>query len=76
MNVVTTDISPSRQQITVSFPAAEAVVIEADVLKAVVKQAKVPGFRPGKAPVAMVKARYAGVIAEEMDRAKAPVDRQ
>jgi len=36
------------------------------VLKAVRGQARLPGFRPGKAPAALVKARFASEIREEV----------
>ena len=34
----------------------------------VARKAQIPGFRPGKAPLAMVKARYKGYVDEEAGR--------
>src|SRR5215831_17187472 len=66
------DISPTRKQID--------VVIEADAVRAVydrisdnyAKAATVPGFRPGHAPRAVVRARYKDQIRSEVLRELLP----
>lgn len=56
---------------TIEFTApAEAVDKEFEAaLKAARKHAQLPGFRVGKAPAEMVKARYGALIAEDVERA-------
>ncbi len=45
----------------------EAVEREREnILRKIRRSAAVPGFRPGKAPVAAIRARYAGAIQEEL----------
>lgn len=36
------------------------------ILRDVRRSARIPGFRPGKAPLAMVKARFSGTVEEEL----------
>ena len=65
MEVKLEDAGPCRKIMHVTAPA-EAVVSEYNaVIKAYIKTAKVPGFRPGKAPADVVERRYAKGIAEE-----------
>ena len=54
----------------VSFTVpADAVSAEFEkAAKDAVKYARIPGFRPGKAPVSMVKVRYKDAISEESER--------
>ena len=48
---------------------AETVAREREtVLHAIRRHASVPGFRPGKAPVALVKARFATQVKEELEQ--------
>ncbi len=60
------DINESRKTITVSVPATEVDALEAKLLQDFQKQAKMPGFRPGKAPANMIKMRYAKELKEEL----------
>ena len=55
-------------QLTVSIEAEEASAIIKDVEKTFVREVKVPGFRPGKVPVEMVRKQFAGGIKEESVR--------
>lgn len=65
MNITVTDISPSRKKIEVTIPAETVNQTEAKVFKDFTRYAKLEGFRPGKAPVAMIKARFADKIQKE-----------
>ena len=58
----------TRQRVTVSVSAADIVKKETKILGEFTRQASIPGFRPGKAPVAMVKKRHAGKVADELKR--------
>jgi len=68
VNLQITDISPSRKKIIILCGEDEAQQIERDVLKDVASHARIPGFRPGKAPIALVKQRYAQSIQDEYIR--------
>ena len=60
------DINPTRKTIAVSVAAEEIAEQEAKLIKDFQRQAKIPGFRPGKAPEAMVRSRFAKDIQNEL----------
>lgn len=60
------DINETRKSITISLTADEVSAQENQLIKDFQRQAKVPGFRPGKAPENMVRARFAKDIANEL----------
>ena len=60
------DINTTRKTVTVSFTADEVSEQEASLIKDFQGQAKIPGFRPGKAPEKMVRARFAKDIKKEL----------
>lgn len=60
------DINPTRKTIAVSVTADEVGEQEAKLIKDFQGQAKIPGFRPGKAPENMVRARFAKDIKNEL----------
>ena len=62
------NISDTRRKITFSFDAAEVAGENEKVVKDFVKSAKIPGFRPGKAPVNMVLKLYGDSIKEQLER--------
>lgn len=68
MNVTVENLAPCKK--LVRFEVDTKAVDEAfgSVTKDFVKQAKMPGFRPGKAPEAMVAKQYAKEIEEEVKR--------
>lgn len=69
MEVSITDLSPCRKQLRIEVDA-EAVDAKFDaVAKDFRRQAHLPGFRPGKAPLANVMRAYADKIADEAKRA-------
>ncbi len=69
MNTKIENISDTRKKITVAFSAEEVAKISEEVLENFVKNAKLSGFRPGKAPKNMVAKLYAKSIADETERA-------
>jgi trigger factor len=66
MKAVVEDISPVKKKLHIQVPtddiAKELVKAVADVSK----KAKIPGFRPGKAPKAVVERHYAAEIESEV----------
>lgn len=66
MNTDVQDINETRKTITVSFTPEELNEQESSLVKDFQRQAKIPGFRPGKAPEKMVRARFAKDIRQEL----------
>ncbi|MGC6424582.1 MAG: trigger factor [Lentimonas sp.] len=60
------DVSETRKTITVTVAAGEVETQEASLIKDFQRSAKIPGFRPGKAPENMVRSRYSKDIAQEL----------
>ena len=61
-----TDLSPVRKSVEVEIPA-DLIARESDrVTQEFGRQAKIPGFRPGKVPVSVVRNRFAKEIQEEV----------
>ena len=50
------------------LPAEASADLFLNATRSVARKAQIPGFRPGKAPLAMVKARYKGYVNEEAGR--------
>lgn len=65
MNIQIQDVSPTRKSLVVSFDAKEVGIEYQAVIGEVSKQARLPGFRPGKAPAALVLKQYGKNIAED-----------
>ena len=62
------DITETRKTITVSVAAAEIASIEAKLINEFKRDAKIPGFRPGKAPEKMIRMRYAKELKSELSQ--------
>lgn len=69
MKVELKDLSETRKQLAVAFEAAEVDQELQKVTGDFVRHARIPGFRPGRAPVAMVHKRYEKEIAKELKQA-------
>ncbi len=68
MNSYFEDISDTRKKFTVEVSAQDIKDEEAKLIQQFAQQVRLPGFRPGKAPVDMVRKRYVKEIAEELKR--------
>lgn len=55
-------LSSSKRELKVTLPKEKVDEIREDQAKKIRKEAQVPGFRKGKAPMGMVKKRYASLI--------------
>jgi trigger factor len=62
------DINETRKTITVSVAAAEIATIEASLINEFKRDAKIQGFRPGKAPENMIRMRYAKELKSELSQ--------
>ena len=65
MNHSIETISDTRAKVTVTLTAEETSAQDKGAMRAVLAQARVPGFRPGKAPEALLRKRYAKAILDE-----------
>lgn len=66
MNVQLTHVSATRKQLVVALEAAEVDTEHQTVVAEIAKLARLPGFRPGKAPAAMIVKRFSKEIADEL----------
>ena len=65
MNVQLSTVSDSRRNLVVTLDKEEVDIEHKAVVGEYVRQARLPGFRPGKAPETLVIKRFAKEIAEE-----------
>ncbi len=65
MNLEIKDISATRKSLIVTLTSAEVEAEHQAVVAEFGRMARLPGFRPGKAPAAIVAKRYAKEIADE-----------
>jgi len=65
MNITIEELSTLKRKLTITLPAAD---IEGQVtakLRDILRTAKLPGFRPGKVPLSIIKQRYGGQARQE-----------
>ncbi|MFW5829640.1 MAG: trigger factor [Planctomycetota bacterium] len=68
MQIDVTDVGPLRKQITVSYTADEFASRQSEMLDGYAKQAKLKGFRNGRAPRSVLEKRYGEAVrAQAMD---------
>ncbi|HXB01784.1 MAG TPA: trigger factor [Opitutaceae bacterium] len=65
MNIELKDLSETRKNLVVSLDKSEVEGEYQAVVGEYAKQARLPGFRPGKAPAAMILKKYAKEITDE-----------
>lgn len=68
MNVTVENLASCRKVVRIEVDAQAVDAMFASITKEFQKQASVPGFRPGKAPVPMVLKKYEADITEEVKR--------
>lgn len=66
MNTTLEPISATRKRVTVSVTGSEIASEEQKLVSNYARQAMIPGFRPGKAPVGVVKSRFKKEIASDL----------
>jgi trigger factor len=65
VNVQITDINETRKTLTVTLDKGEVDSEYQSLLGEFTKQVRLPGFRPGKAPAAMVASRFGKELKDE-----------
>jgi len=65
VNVQINDLNETRKVLTVTLDKGEVEAEYKKLLGEFAKQVSLPGFRPGKAPVAMIEKRFASQLKEE-----------
>ncbi len=67
MDISINKTSDCQATLNVTVPADEVAKLEDSILASYMQSARVPGFRPGKAPRSIIAKRYADMIREELD---------
>ncbi len=67
MEISINKTSDCQATLNVTVPAADVTSIKDSIIASYMQSARVPGFRPGKAPRNVVAKRYAEMIREELD---------
>lgn len=65
MNLEIKDVSETRKTLVVTLDVSEVDAEHRAVVAEIAKQARLPGFRPGKAPAAIIQKQYAKEIQGE-----------
>ena len=68
MKTATKKMDKCQVKLVVTLDADEAKACIKEVEKAFVREARLPGFRPGKAPLELIRKNFAGQIKEETER--------
>jgi trigger factor len=72
MKMEVTELGPMKRALKIEVPAEEVAQRFSQAYKELSRQVHVPGFRPGKAPVALLEKRYAKAVEEDVVRALVP----
>jgi trigger factor len=66
MQVTVENVGALGRRMTVAVPAARFEQVYSDRLRQMSRQARIPGFRPGKAPIKVVEAQMGGRVTQEV----------
>ena len=66
MNIQIEDIGPCRKSVRIEVPAEQVGAAYEQVLNEFTREAKIPGFRPGRAPRDVISRRFAADIQKEV----------
>jgi trigger factor len=72
MNVEVTELGPMKRALKIEVPAEEVTQRFSRAYTELNRQVQVPGFRPGKAPLAVLEKRYAKSVEEDVIRSLVP----
>ena len=66
MKIEVKDVSPVRKEMAIEAAADEVAREKEELLRHYGRQAKIPGFRKGKAPVSVIRARFGREVDEDL----------
>jgi trigger factor len=72
MKMEMTELGPMKRALKIEVPAEEVAQRFTQAYKELNRQVHVPGFRPGKAPMALLEKRYAKAVEEDVVRTLVP----
>jgi trigger factor len=72
MNLEVTELGPMKRALKIEVPAEEVTQRFSRAYTELNRQVQVPGFRPGKAPRAILEQRYAKAVEEDVIRSLVP----
>jgi trigger factor len=68
MKTNTKNLDKCQLELTVNLDADEIKAIVKDVERVFLREAKLPGFRPGKAPIEVIRREFASGLKQEIER--------
>jgi trigger factor len=72
MKMEVTELGPMKRALKIEVPADEVTQRFARAYVELNRQVNIPGFRPGKAPLALLEKRYAKAVEEDVIRSLVP----
>ena len=72
MKMEVTELGPMKRALKIEVPADEVTQRFARAYTELNRQVSIPGFRPGKAPVALLEKKYAKAVEEDVIRSLVP----
>lgn len=72
MKMEMTELGPMKRALKIEVPAEEVTQRFARAYQDLNRQVRIPGFRPGKAPLALLERRYAKAVEEDVVRSLVP----
>ena len=72
MKMEVTELGPMKRALKIEVPADEVTQRLTKAYGELNRQVNIPGFRPGKAPVALLEKRYAKTVEEDVIRNLVP----
>jgi trigger factor len=72
MKMEVTELGPMKRALKIEVPAEEVAQRFVKAYSELNRQVHIPGFRPGKAPVALLEKRYAKAVEEDVVRSLVP----
>ena len=72
MKMEMTELGPMKRALKIEVPADEVNLRFVQAYSELNRQVRIPGFRPGKAPLQLLEKRYAKTIEEDVIRSLVP----
>jgi trigger factor len=72
MKMEVTELGPMKRALKIEVPADEVTQRFAQAYTELNRQVSIPGFRPGKAPMALLEKKYAKAVEEDVIRSLVP----